>query len=81
MTSTRAYRNSRPSEHARAEVARERGTQFGPEAAEAFLEIPEDIFASLQAQRPEALREVPERVQTLRNLDPSFFTTEPLGAG
>jgi HD-GYP domain-containing protein (c-di-GMP phosphodiesterase class II) len=81
MTSTRAYRNSRPSELARAEVASQRGTQFGPEAAEAFLAIPEDIFSRLQAQRPEAAPEVPERVQTLRNIDPSLFTTEPLSAG
>jgi HD-GYP domain-containing protein (c-di-GMP phosphodiesterase class II) len=81
MTSTRAYRDSCPSDRARAEVASERGRQFGPEAAAAFLEIPEDIFASLQAQRPEAVLEVPQRVQTLRNIDPSFFQAEPLGAG
>jgi putative nucleotidyltransferase with HDIG domain len=81
MTSTRAYRNSRPSELALAEVARERGAQFGPEAAEAFLAIPEEIFLNLQAQRPEAFTEVPERVRTLRDIDPSLFTTEPLGAG
>jgi len=81
MTSTRAYRDSRPSEAALMEVERERGTHFGPEAAEAFLAIPDEIFANLQAQRPESLREVPPRVQTLRNIDPSFLTTEPLGAG
>ncbi len=80
MTSTRAYRDSRPSEDALEEVSRERGKQFGPAAAEAFLEIPEEIFESLQAQRPESLRELPERVQTLRNIDPSFFTSQPLAA-
>jgi hypothetical protein len=63
------------------EVARERGTQFGPLAAEAFLAVPEEIFLSLQAQRPEAVREVPQRVQTLRDLDPSAFAVEPLVAG
>ena len=81
MTSTRAYRNARPSEVALAEVARERGVQFGPEAADAFLAIPESIFVSLQAQRPEALREMPERVQTLRDIDSSLFTTQAIAAG
>jgi HD-GYP domain-containing protein (c-di-GMP phosphodiesterase class II) len=81
MTSTRAYRDSRPAEQAIEEVTRESGTQFGPMAAEAFLAIPEEIFTTLQAQRPEVLREVPPRVQTLRNIDPSAFASEPLGAG
>ncbi|MGE0161214.1 MAG: HD-GYP domain-containing protein [Gemmatimonadales bacterium] len=80
MTSTRAYRNSRDPEFARGEVAKESGTQFGPLAAEAFLKIPEQIFATLQAQRPEALRGVPERVQTLRSIDPSFFGRQPAPA-
>jgi putative nucleotidyltransferase with HDIG domain len=79
MTSTRAYRNSRPPEVALEEVARESGTQFGPAAAEAFLSIPEEIFASLQAQRPQEVTEVPERVQTLRHIDPRVF--QSLGAG
>jgi putative nucleotidyltransferase with HDIG domain len=81
MTSTRAYRNSRSSDLALEEVASARGSQFGPEAADAFLAIPGDIFSSLQAQRPEAVEQVPERVQTLRNIDPGFFTAQPLGAG
>jgi HD-GYP domain-containing protein (c-di-GMP phosphodiesterase class II) len=81
MTSTRAYRDSRPVEAAMEEVAKERGTQFGPLAAEAFLAVPEEIFLSLQAQRPEAVREVPQRVQTLRDIDPSAFAVEPLVAG
>ena len=73
MTSTRAYRNSRDPEVARAEVAKESGRHFGPLAAEAFLKVPDEIFENLQAQRPEVLRDVPERVQTLRSIDPSFF--------
>jgi HD-GYP domain-containing protein (c-di-GMP phosphodiesterase class II) len=80
MTSTRAYRDSRDPEYARGEVAKEAGSHFGPLAAEAFLEVPEQIFATLQAQRPEALRGVPERVQTLRSIDPSFFGTQPAPA-
>jgi HD-GYP domain-containing protein (c-di-GMP phosphodiesterase class II) len=80
MTSTRAYRNSRDPEFARGEVAKESGSHFGPVAAEAFLKVPEQIFASLQAQRPEALRGVPERVQTLRSIDPSFFGRQPAPA-
>lgn len=80
MTSTRAYRDSRPPERAVEEVARERGRHFGPAAADAFLAVPQEIFHTLQAQRPEAVREVPERVQTLRNIDPSAFTMEALGA-
>jgi putative nucleotidyltransferase with HDIG domain len=74
MTSKRAYRDSCPPEDALAEVERETGTQFGPAAAEAFLKVPASIFRNLQAERPEALSDVPERVQTLRNIDPSFFT-------
>jgi HD-GYP domain-containing protein (c-di-GMP phosphodiesterase class II) len=73
MTSTRAYRNSRDPEVARAEVAKESGRHFGPLAAEAFLKVPDQIFETLQAQRPEVLRDVPERVQTLRGIDPRFF--------
>ena len=81
MTSTRAYRDARAPEVALEEVERESGIQFSPACAEAFLAIPDEIFTSLQAQRPEAIKELPERVQTLRNIDPSVFTTEPLGAG
>jgi putative nucleotidyltransferase with HDIG domain len=79
MTSKRAYRDSCPPEQAFEEVERETGTQFGPVAAEAFLKVPESIFAGLQAERPEALSEVPERVQTLRRIDPSFLTRQPVG--
>ena len=79
MTSTRAYRDGRPPEDAFEEVEKETGTQFGPTAAAAFLQVSDQIFESLQAQRPEAVREVPERVQTLANIDPSFFATEALG--
>lgn len=78
MTSTRAYRDSRPPELAREEVARETGTQFGPMAAEAFLSIPDEIFESLQAQRPNDVTEIPARVRTLRNIDPTVF--QSLGA-
>jgi len=77
MTSTRAYRNSRDPQVARDEVAKESGRHFGPAAAEAFLKVPDTIFENLQAQRPETLRDVPERVQTLRTIDPSFFTGQP----
>ena len=80
MTSTRAYRDSRDPELARAEVVSASGTQFGPIAAEAFLKVPDQIFVTLQAQRPEALRGVPERVQTLRSIDPSFFGRLPVPA-
>ena len=80
MTSTRAYRNSRDPEFARGEVAKESGTQFGPDAAEAFLRVPEKIFESLQAQRPQTAQDLPERVQTLRSIDPSFFGAESAGA-
>ena len=80
MTSTRAYRDSRDPEYARGEVAKEAGSQFGPLAAEAFLKVPEQIFASLQAQKPESLKGVPDRVQTLRSIDPSFFGRETAAA-
>jgi putative nucleotidyltransferase with HDIG domain len=80
MTSKRAYRDSCPPDDALAEVERETGRQFGPEAAEAFLRVPESIFSSLQAERPEAQGEVPARVQTLRNIDPTFFATLPVAS-
>jgi HD-GYP domain-containing protein (c-di-GMP phosphodiesterase class II) len=81
MTSKRAYRDSCPPEVALAEVERESGSQFGPAAAEAFLKIPESIFTNLQAERPEALSEVPARVQTLRRIDPTFLSTQPAVRG
>ena len=81
MTSKRAYRDSCPPEVAFAEVQREAGRQFGPMAAEAFLKVPESIFRNLQAERPEAASEVPERVRTLRSIDPSFFRREPVPGG
>ena len=78
MTSKRAYRDSCPPERALEEVDRETGKQFGPEVAKAFLKVPDTIFRNLQAERPEALGEVPARVQTLRNIDPSFLRTQPV---
>lgn len=78
MTSKRAYRDSCPPEDALAEVERETGKQFGPAAAEAFLKVPESIFHNLQAERPEALADVPARVQTLRNIDSGLFVREPV---
>jgi len=78
MTSKRAYRDSCPPEEALAEVERETGKQFGPLAAEAFLKVPESIFRNLQAERPEPVSDVPARVQTLRNIDPSFFASQPV---
>ena len=79
MTSKRAYRDSLGSEFALAEIARERGAQFGPIAAEGFLAISDDIFEGLHGSRPEAFREIPQRVQTLRHIDPRWFTSGPVG--
>jgi len=81
MTSKRAYRDSLGSEFALEEISRERGIQFGPIAAEGFLSIPEDIFNGLHRPQPEAFREIPERVGTLRLIDPRWFTSGPVGAG
>lgn len=75
MTSTRAYRSSMPSEYALQEIDRVKGTQFNPKVAEAFLSIPRDIFAGLHASRPEAFKEIPQRVSTLRLIDPRWFTS------
>jgi HD-GYP domain-containing protein (c-di-GMP phosphodiesterase class II) len=47
MTSKRAYRDSCPPEQALEEVDRETGKQFGPEAAKAFLKVPETIFRNI----------------------------------
>lgn len=80
MTSTRAYRSSVTSEYALAEIQRVRGSQFNPEVADAFLAIPEDIFAGLHDSRPEAFKEIPDRVATLRLIDPRWFTSGAAGA-
>lgn len=80
MTSKRAYRESLGSECALTEIRRERGLQFSPDVADAFLSIPDDIFQGLHSSRPAAFREIPERVATLRHIDPRWFTSgEPVG--
>lgn len=79
MTSKRAYRDSLGSDFALAEVARERGAQFSPIAAEGFLAISGDIFEGLHGSRAEVFREIPQRVQTLRHIDPRWFTSGPAG--
>lgn len=76
MTSKRAYRDSLGSQFALDEVARERGTQFAPVIADGFLSIPNDIFEGVQGSRMEAFREIPKRVQTLRHIDPRWFTSK-----
>jgi HD-GYP domain-containing protein (c-di-GMP phosphodiesterase class II) len=78
MTSKRAYRDSLGPDYAKAEVVRETGTQFAPTAAEAFLEISDDIFEGLHGTRPPTLSELPQRVQTLRHIDPRWFTSQPI---
>jgi len=81
MTSKRAYRDSLGSEYARSEVEKEAGTQFGPSAAEAFLGIPDEVFVEVQRIRPPALDDVPQRVRTLRDIDPRWFTGAPARSG
>lgn len=75
MTSKRAYRDSFASDRALEEVAKERGGQFGPEAADGFLSIPADIFDGLHRPPSEAYRDIPKRVGTLRMIDPRWFTS------
>lgn len=53
MTSKRAYRGPRPHEDAMHEVASSAGVHFGPRVAAAFLGLPEAIFDSVRAARPE----------------------------
>jgi HD-GYP domain-containing protein (c-di-GMP phosphodiesterase class II) len=76
MTSKRAYRESLGSDYAREEVAREAGRQFGPDAAEGFLGVSEEVFAKLRGARP-APGDLPERVRTLRRIDPRWLAGEP----
>lgn len=80
MTSKRAYRDSLGSDYARSEVEREAGTQFGPAVAEAFLRIPEVVFEEVGETRPPVDDDVPERVRTLRRIDPARFRSEALGS-
>ena len=77
MTSKRAYRESLGSAHALDEVARERGVQFGPDAADGLLSIPSDIFEGLHRPRAQQYRDIPEHVGTLRMIDPRWFTAGP----
>jgi putative nucleotidyltransferase with HDIG domain len=48
MTSTRAYRPALSHETAVAEVKAFRGVQFGPRETDAFLAIPQSVFAGLE---------------------------------
>ncbi len=80
MTSKRAYRDSFGSQVALEEVVRERGIQFAPVAVDGFLSVPKDIIVGLHGARPEAFKALPQRVQTLRNIDPRWFTSEVAGA-
>lgn len=77
MTSTRAYRDSLGADYALTEIAKERGGQFGPDAAEGFLSVPSDILDGLHRTRREAFRDLPERAGTLRHIDPRWFTSLP----
>ena len=81
MTSKRAYRDSVTPDRALAEVAREKGGQFGPVVADGFLSIPGDIFAGLQVPRPDELREMPRRAGILRHADPRWFKSGPARVG
>ena len=77
MTSKRAYRDSLGSDYARSEVEQEAGTQFGPEVAEAFLRIPEDVFSEIQEIRTPDPDDMPRRVTTLLNIDPTRLGPPP----
>jgi ribonuclease P protein subunit RPR2 len=48
MTSDRPYRNALPIEEARAEVTRGAGSQFWPDAVDAFLSLPLDALESIR---------------------------------
>lgn len=52
MTSARSYRASRDHEGALEEVARSAGSHFCPQAAGAFLTLPEPFFQAVRAPRP-----------------------------
>lgn len=77
MTSTRAYRDSLGTDYALTEIEKERAGQFGPDAAEGFLAVPSDILEGLHQIRPEAFPDIPERVGTLTQIDPRWFTARP----
>jgi len=81
MTSRRAYRDSLGPEYALDEVRREAGAHFGPLVAEAFLSIPESVFEDVKRAHPAVLSDVPARVQTLRRIDPRWFTSGSVRSG
>ncbi len=76
MTSRRAYRDSLGSEYALKEIRGAKGVQFGPDITDAFLDIPSDILEGVHRAQAEAFREIPDRVGTLRHIDPRWFTGE-----
>jgi HD-GYP domain-containing protein (c-di-GMP phosphodiesterase class II) len=81
MTSRRAYRDSLGPEYALDEVRREAGSHFGPLVAEAFLALPSAVFDEVKRAHPAVLSDVPARVQTLRRIDPRWFTGRPVRSG
>lgn len=52
MTSSRAYRPARSHDAAMTEIADSRRSHFGPEVAEAFLELPRELFTALRKGPP-----------------------------
>jgi putative nucleotidyltransferase with HDIG domain len=50
MTSNRPYRRALPYAAAREEIVREAGHQFDPKVVEAFLSIPEDVWAGIRTE-------------------------------
>ncbi len=67
MTSNRTYRKALPLEVALTEIRRCSGTQFDPELAEAFLQIPPDQFRALLNDHQLQAKKLLELQETLRS--------------
>jgi HD-GYP domain-containing protein (c-di-GMP phosphodiesterase class II) len=66
MTSSRTYRKALPLEVALTEIRRCSGTQFDPELAESFLQIPPDQFRALLRDHQLQAKKLLELQETLR---------------
>ena len=61
MTSRRVYRNSLPLDVVISEIEKNKGTQFDPEIADAFLDILRNDYNSIEEIRNKYNPEIPEK--------------------
>ena len=79
ITTDRPYRTAAPIADARLEIARSAGTQFDPEAAEAFTDIPLDVLTRIRDERLSLrLTSSLSHVVVYTPRDRDYFCVEPV---